>query len=84
MAGACCGGADRGVIAAVTLILDKSNDDTLTGEQEQLFKALTIVLKKELRKRRTNISRASRADWKMPSPSCGATPARAASWPGQT
>ena len=49
MAGACGGGTDWGVIAAVTLILDKSNDDTLTGEQEQLFKALTIVLKKELR-----------------------------------
>ena len=84
MAGACCGGTDRGVIAAVTLNLDKSDDDTLTGEQEQLFKALTTVLKKELRKRRTNISRASRADWKMPSPSCGATPPGAASWPGQT
>ena len=49
MAGACCGGTDWGVIAAVTLILDKSDDDTLTGEQEQLFKALTTVLKKELR-----------------------------------
>ena len=49
MAGACCGGADRGVIAAVTLTLDKSDDDTLSGEQEQLFKALTTVLKKQMR-----------------------------------
>ena len=49
MAGACSCGADRGVIAAVTLIFDKSDDDTLTGEQEQLFKALTTVLKKQMR-----------------------------------
>ena len=41
---------DRDNPAFLIWILDKSDDDTLTDEQEQAFKALTAQLKKELRK----------------------------------
>jgi hypothetical protein len=42
--------ADRDSPAFLLWILDKSDDDTLTDEQEKTFKALTTLLKKELRK----------------------------------
>lgn len=42
--------ADRENPAFLLWILDKSDEDTLTGEQENAFKTLTTQLKKELRK----------------------------------
>jgi hypothetical protein len=42
--------ADRENPAFLVWIIDKSDDDTLTDEQEKAFKALTTQLKKELRK----------------------------------
>ena len=42
--------ADYANPAFLLWILDKSDDDTLTDEQEKAFKALTTLLKKELRK----------------------------------
>lgn len=42
--------ADRDGPAFLLWTLDKSDDDTLTDEQEAAFKALTTLLKKELRK----------------------------------
>ena len=42
--------ADHDGPAFLLWILDKSDDDTLTDEQENTFKALTTLLKKELRK----------------------------------
>jgi hypothetical protein len=41
---------DRENPAFLLWILDKSDDDTLTREQENAFKALTTLLKKEVRK----------------------------------
>ena len=41
--------ADRDNPVFLLWILDKSDDDTLTEEQEKTFKALTTRLKKELR-----------------------------------
>lgn len=41
--------ADRTDPVFLLWILDKSDDDTLTDEQENAFKALTTLLKKELR-----------------------------------
>jgi hypothetical protein len=42
--------ADRDGPTFLLWLLDKSDDDTLTDEQENTFKALTTLLKKELRK----------------------------------
>jgi hypothetical protein len=42
--------ADRENPVFLLWILDKSDDDTLTDEQENAFKTLTTLLKKELRK----------------------------------
>lgn len=42
--------ADRENPVFLLWVLDKSDEDTLTGEQENAFKALTTLLKKELRK----------------------------------
>lgn len=42
--------ADRNDPVFLLWILDKSDDDTLTDEQENAFKTLTTLLKKELRK----------------------------------
>ena len=41
--------ADRANPVFLVWMLDKSGEETLTGEQEKAFKALTTVLKKELR-----------------------------------
>lgn len=41
---------DRENPAFLIWILDKTDDDTLTDEQERAFKALTTQLKKELRR----------------------------------
>lgn len=41
--------ADRGNPVFLLWMLDKTDEDTLTDEQEQVFKALTTELKKELR-----------------------------------
>lgn len=42
--------ADRANPVFLLWILDKTDDDTLTDAQENAFKALTTLLKKELRK----------------------------------
>ena len=42
--------ADHDNPAFLLWLLDKSDEDTLTDEQEKAFKALTTMLKKELRK----------------------------------
>ena len=42
--------ADRDGPVFLLWILDKSDDDTLTGEQENAFRAVTTQLKKVLRK----------------------------------
>jgi hypothetical protein len=42
--------ADREGPAFLLWILDKSDEDTLTDEQESAFRALTTLLKKELRR----------------------------------
>lgn len=41
--------ADRQNPAFLLWLLDKSDEDTLTDDQEKAFKALTTLLKKELR-----------------------------------
>lgn len=41
--------ADRENPVFLFWLLDKTDEDTLTDEQEKAFKALTMVLKKELR-----------------------------------
>ncbi len=41
--------ADRANPVFLLWLIDKSDDDTLTAEQENAFKALTAELKKELR-----------------------------------
>lgn len=42
--------ADRDNPVFLLWLLDKTDEDTLTDEQEQAFKALTTQLKKELRR----------------------------------
>ena len=42
--------ADREHPVFLLWLLDKTDEDTLTDEQEKVFKALTTELKKELRK----------------------------------
>ena len=42
--------ADRGNPVFLLWLLDKTDEDTLTDAQEQAFKALTTLLKKELRR----------------------------------
>jgi hypothetical protein len=42
--------ADRDNPVFLLWMLDKTDEDTLTAEQEKVFKALTTQLKKELRK----------------------------------
>lgn len=42
--------ADRGNPVFLLWLLDKTDEDTLTDEQEKMFKVLTTELKKELRK----------------------------------
>jgi hypothetical protein len=42
--------ADDGNPAFLLWLLDKTDEDTLTDEQEKAFKALTTLLKKELRR----------------------------------
>ena len=41
--------ADRQNPVFLFWLLDKTDEDTLTDEQEKTFKALTTILKKELR-----------------------------------
>ena len=42
--------ADRANPVFLLWLLDKTDEDTLTDAQEQAFKALTTLLKKELRR----------------------------------
>jgi hypothetical protein len=42
--------ADRDNPVFLLWLIDKTDDDTLTDEQENVFKALTAALKKELRR----------------------------------
>ena len=41
--------ADRDNPVFLLWVIDKTDDDTLTGQQENVFRALTTELKKELR-----------------------------------
>ena len=42
--------ADRANPVFLLWMIDKTDEDTLTAEQEKMFKALTTALKKELRR----------------------------------